>query len=113
MHELLSWIRHDNKQIIYADWRKLKGDEFVAAVDGLIEVYDQHEPDSLLVLIDIRDAYANREVKDRMKYANTVSAANKIAGVGVEGIKRVIANYVRKGIYFAKSTEDAKEWLVS
>ena len=113
MHEKLSWIEHAGKKILCADWQNLSDKIFVDAVDGIIEVYGENEADSLLVLIDITNSFANEEVKSRMEKANKVSAAKKIAGVGVVGVKRIIANVVRKGIYFARDSEDAKNWLVS
>ena len=113
MHAKLSWIEHANTKILYADWKNLSDDNFVSAVEGIIELYKTSKPHSILVLIDVTNSYANEEVKKKMKYANQISAAKKIAGIGVTGIKRVIANVVKKDIYFANDMNDAKKYLVS
>ena len=34
-----------------------------------------------------------------------------IALVGITGIKRVLAQMLKRDMHFAKSMEDAKEWL--
>ena len=44
---------------------------------------------------------------------STLGISRARATVGVKGIQKIIARAIKKGMYYAGSVDEAKEWLVN
>jgi hypothetical protein len=113
--ERITWIVHEGKRILYNNYEGLGGDEFV----GIIKQSEQEVLNSgqtvVYVINNVTDSYMNSEstraAKDWVKNCNKKGITMVLALVGVSGIRRVIAQAIKRDMYFAKSLEDAKAWL--
>ncbi|MBN1889358.1 MAG: hypothetical protein JW850_15290 [Thermoflexales bacterium] len=112
MSERLSVIEHNGKTIYAADFSELKGQEFLQTLQQALE-RDAKIPDESLIFQDITDSVVDNEIKNLLRQSMDMVKRKKfkVALVGVTGFKRTIAQLLNPSSYFAKSTEDALEWL--
>jgi hypothetical protein len=113
MSERLSTIEHKGKTIYAADFSGLKGEEYLQVLQRALD-RDAEIPDESLILQDITDSVVDVEVKNLLRQSMDMIKRKQfeVALVGVTGFKRTIAQLLNPSSYFAKSTEDALEWLV-
>lgn len=116
MEDRISEVSHKGKKIIYGDYSGLTFNDFV-------ETIDQHEKVSLkainkniMHLLNFTDCKMSGEARDRaktmLKTLNDNGYTVKAACFGIGTLQRIIASAVEKNMYFAKSKEDAMDWLV-
>ncbi|GAK51184.1 hypothetical protein U14_02426 [Candidatus Moduliflexus flocculans] len=115
-----TWIQYKGKRIIYADYRGLKGNELIAALDSEAKLA-QEAPGKVLILDDFTGSVADSAF---MEYAKKVGKeivepkTEKCAILGVEGMKKVLLNaynwFTGAGTHqrVFDSELAAKEWLV-
>lgn len=115
MSDRIRWIEHKGKKILFCDYSGLPGVEQLKVIEeAKNEMLKQPLDSVLLVLADITDTYTIQVVKE--KFTELTEVRNRFKGsdatVGITGVKKIMANAIKRGIYFADTIEDAKEWLV-
>ncbi len=115
---MAQWIEHAGKKILFLDCRGFGPEPYLKEMDALEREYENTghagEKNQMLVLIDITDsAYTNEAIRERMEAITKKSAAYGFALVGVFGIKKIIAAAIRPDVHFARSVDEAKDWLVN
>jgi hypothetical protein len=72
------------------------------------------QPGVISTISDITNSNVTTAVKKRFEamVKSTEGISKAKATVGVQGIQKVIANVIKKDLYFAASVDDAKEWIV-
>ena len=115
----VSFIEHKGKQILLNDLRGSRNvEENIAAFHEAQDTIVTQPPKSVLLLTDVSGAHYDSEAADHMKkFAVVVTPYVKAsAGVGVSGIKRIIAQVMMKlsgrKIELFDDVEQAKDWLV-
>jgi hypothetical protein len=114
----VQWIEHKGQRILYIDYSNLTIDEILGVLDQVTEeVLRQPKGSTVLTLTNMANTRTSKEMNEKAK---EMSAAirehvglSAVAIVGLRGIQKVIAQAVRKDIYYADSIEAAKDWLVS
>ena len=113
MSERLSIIEHKGKKIYAADFSGLRGEEYLSALQQALE-RDADLPDDALIFQDITGSVVDVEVKNLLRQSMDMVKRKRfrVALLGVTGFKRTIAQLLNPSSYFAKSKEDALEWLI-
>lgn len=107
------WISHAGKRILFTDFRGVTLEDYFPLLDEAIELIKKETPNSVYTL----SAHSKIHISDELKIKTNEfkKAAEGIskgtATFGLEGIQRIIAQAVKRGIYFAGSMEAALEWL--
>ena len=105
-------MTYQGKEIIYVNLAGLDEANQLKALDELDQVFSQKN--NILAVSNIENTTTTPAIKEKAA-SNYKKHQHKIKGealIGVTGIKRIIAQGVKKDIYFAKSLDDAKNWLV-
>ena len=112
MGQYVEVITYKGKEIIYLNLEGLDEGNQIKAMDEADKIFAMK--DNILNINNITNTITTPAVKERAKTL-TDKYKNQIKGqviVGVSGLKRMIAQGINKDMYFAKSLDDAKEWLV-
>ncbi len=116
MSDRMKWVDHKGQKILIEDFSGMSGEDFINEVGNAEKEILGSGQKTVLTITNFTNAVMSNESKER---ANTMMQAAKakgitlhIAAIGVSGIQRIIANAVVKDMHFAKSSDDAKEWLV-
>jgi hypothetical protein len=110
-------LEHQSKAIVFGDYSGLDGEDFVEAI-GQQEALSLESTDkNILHLLNFTGCRMSTAAKERadqmMKTLQSKGYTVKTACYGITGIQRVIANAVKRDMYFAKSEADARDWLVA
>jgi hypothetical protein len=116
MGKYVQWITHKGKRILFLNGAGLREAEYMAALEELKQEILK-ERDGAMVLVD---ATKTEMTTPAVNKAKEVAAATKAKGipdrpgvvVGLSGLKRAVAQLFGRGIHFASTIEEAKEWLV-
>ena len=114
MSDRIKWIEYKGAKILYADYSNLEEDEYVTEIDNFEKELIKNKPNSVLVITNTNNTYITSKINKRFKEMRekTKGISKASAVVGVTGVKKIIANAIRKDLYLARSIEDAKEWLI-
>ena len=116
MSDRIKWVDYKGQKILIEDYSSLKSEEFVAEIANAEEEIINSTEKLVLTLVNFSNARMSNEDKDRadqmIKGAQAKGITLFVAAIGVSGIQRIIANAVVKDMHFAKSSDEAKEWLV-
>ena len=115
----VTWIEYKGKKIIYGDYRKLKGNELITAVNQEAKLV-QETPGNVLILDDFTGCIADSAFMEHAKKIGKEiiePKTEKCAILGVEGMKKVLLNAynwftgaaTRQRVF--NSEFEAKEWL--
>ncbi len=109
------WIEYKGRKILLNDFKGLEGDDYVKAIKESEKESLSYGFKTVYMINDVTDSYMTPEsTKAAKHWVNTFKEKELnliIALVGIEGLRRVIAQAIRRDMYFAKNIEDAKEWL--
>jgi len=116
MGKYVQWTTHKGKRILFLNGAGLREAEYMAALEELKQEILK-ERDGAMVLVD---ATKTEMTTPTVNKAKEVAAATKAKGipdrpsvvVGLSGLKRAVAQLFGRGIHFASTIEEAKEWLV-
>jgi hypothetical protein len=116
MGKYVQWITHKGKRILFVNGAGLSEAEYIAAMEEMKQEILK-ERDGAMVLVDATKTEMTTPTVDKAK---EVAAATKAKGipdrpgvvVGLSGLKRAVAQLFGRGIHFASTIEEAKEWLV-
>ncbi len=117
MSKYVQWIEHKGKKILFSNYSGLEGEEYLRAIDETKqELLKQPAGSRVLTLTDTSNSHATVATKDKAKEQQAAmkekGIATQAALVGVSGWQKVIAQLIRRDVYFAQGIEDAKDWLV-
>jgi len=116
--ELMKWIPHKGKEILYEDYSNLKGDEIAIRVPIFSHLELQMGKKDMLLIIDLSDSFANKEAVKAFTEAGKVTGEIflKTAVLGITGVKKILLNVVNRLTQVnAKPFSDikaAKDYLV-
>lgn len=114
MNDRVYWLDHKGTRILYVDYSGTSDDEFIKVVDEFENELLKQAPGSVVTLTDVTNTVITNELRTRLREMaeRTQGRSRKAAAVGITGFKRAIAVLLRKDLYYAKSLEEAKDWLV-
>ncbi len=115
-----TWIEYKGKKIIYGDYRKLKGNDLMTALDEEAKLA-QGAPGRVLILDDFTGSVADSAFMEHVKKVGKEMVepkTEKCAILSVEGIKKVLLSAynwftgagARQRVFDSELA--AKEWLV-
>ena len=117
MGRYAQWITYKGKRILFVNCARLGEAEIVAAFD---EMKDEllKERVGPIVLIDISGIDMTTALISKAK---ELTAVTKDAGmkdgpnaiVGLTGLQKAVAQLFGRGVHFADSLDEAREWLVT
>lgn len=116
MENRVTHIVYKGKDILYVDYSGLRGKELVDVIEQQERASLQAEGDVILELVNFtncRLSESDRERGDIMVRRVTGNGYKiKAACFGITGLQRIIAQAVKRDLYFARTREEAREWLV-
>ena len=113
MSDRLSWIEHKGTRILYVDYTGTSEEEFIQTIDEFKNELLKQTPGSVGTLSNMTNTVVTPNVTRKFKELAEQTRGISIgaAAIGVTGFKMPIAEMVRKGIYYADSLKEAKDWL--
>jgi hypothetical protein len=110
------WVTHKGKRILFVNCARLGEAEILASFEEMKQELLK-ERIGPMVLIDISDIDMTTALISKAK---ELTAATKDAGikdgpnaiVGLTGLQKAVAQLFGRGVHFADSVEEAKEWLL-
>ncbi len=116
----ISFITHKGVKILYEDASQSKVDEILAFIEGAKAIIATQPKNSVLALVNVKDANFNITLTDTLKNFMKVNAPFiKCAAVyGVDGMKEIIFKGIlsvtgRKNVYLCKTLEEGKDYLAN
>jgi len=117
MSKYVQWIEYRGKKILVSNYSGLEEKEQIKAMEETKqELLKQPAGSQALTLTDVSKAPSTAATRDKAK---DLEAAIKGKGfvshaaiVGMSGWQKTMAQLIKPDAYFAKSIEDAKDWLV-
>ncbi|MCP4678996.1 MAG: STAS/SEC14 domain-containing protein [Deltaproteobacteria bacterium] len=112
------YIYHKNIKILVHDYSNLTGESAVHTVTAHADAVIRRGERNLVMLVDVTDAFADREVLAAFKrnWARNTGFFNKTAVVGAQGVVRFFLDLVNR---FANTNalafdeeQEALDWLV-
>lgn len=117
MSERIKWIDHKGKKILFNNYQGLKGDEYTQTIKESEKESLNSGMKTVYVLNDVTDSFMNDDstaaAKQWVNVCKDKGITLVISLVGISGLKRIVAQAVKRDMHFAKSLEDAKDWLAS
>jgi len=113
--ERCRWMEHQNIRILFTDFRGLKPEEYYPVIDKAILMIRNQAPCSVFTLSAHSQIHINEKLKDKTnEYKIAAEGISKGAATfGLAGIQKIIAQSVKKDVYFASSLEEALGWIVT
>ena len=116
MGKYTQWVTHKGKRILFVNCARLGEAEILASFEEMKQELLK-ERTGPMVLIDISDIDMTTALIGKAK---ELTAATKDAGikdgpnaiVGLTGLQKAVAQLFGRGVHFADSVGEAKEWLV-
>ena len=116
MGKNLQWMTHKGKRMLFLNAAGMREAEYMAALEEMKHELLK-ECDGTMVIVD---ATKTEMTTATVNKAKEVAAATKAKGipdrpgvvVGLSGLQRAVAQLFGRGIHFASTIEEAKEWLV-
>ena len=117
MSERVQWIDHKGKKILFNNYQGLKGDEYTQIIKESEKESINSGVKTVYVLNDVTDSFMNDDstaaAKHWVEECKKQGITLVISLVGITGLKRIVAQAVKRDMHFAKSVEDAKDYLAS
>lgn len=116
MANTINWIEYKGKKILFCDFSNYSEAQYLEGVDAMEkELLAQSGEGEHLLLIDVTGSHMTKATSARGKKTVAVMTRAGItattAMVGVDGIKRIIAQAISRDVHFAKDMQSAKDWL--
>jgi hypothetical protein len=114
------WITHQGKRIMFADYTNFGIDTSAlqAEINAVDDIICQKADGAILLLVDVRNTTTTIEAVELLKRssARTTRHLQKVAVIGVPGIRRMLLNVVSQfsgqEMIIFDDIESAKDWLV-
>jgi len=115
----ISWIDHQGKRVLYADYRGLKGEDLIKILEDGKEIQQAAGKD-VLVITDFTGAVIDSKFVSEIKKIGTELDPDmkKAAAVGLSAVQKILYNsYIRftgqhNKVKAFSTVEEALEWLV-
>ena len=117
MSKYVQWIEYRGKKILVSNYSGLEEKEQIKAMEETKqELLKQPAGSQALTLTDVSKAPSTAATRDKGKELEAAIAGKGFVSltaiVGLSGWQKVMAQLIKPDAYFAKSIEDAKDWLV-
>ncbi|WP_420315799.1 hypothetical protein [Ekhidna sp.] len=120
LEDRVSWLNHNNKRILYADYSGLKGDDLMTVFKKSKQTQINAGKDILLI-VNFTNAKANNEIVTALKQAGRELDADmkKTAVIGLAALHKIFYNgYIRVTGQGHKtktfnSVEESIDWITS
>jgi len=117
MSKYVQWIEYRGKKILVSNYSGLEEKEQIKAMDETKqELLKQPAGSQVLTLTDVSKARSTTTTRDKGKELEAAIKGKEFVShtaiVGLSGWQQVMAQLIKPDSYFAKSIEDAKDWLV-
>jgi hypothetical protein len=113
----IEWIKYKEADILFCDYRGLTGEAYITGITEQEKEVLNCGKERVLVLLDTTDSHMSKDSTQRAKVLEgkikKEGITQTMAIVGFSGLHRIIGKAIKRDIHFAKSLEEAKEWLVS
>ena len=105
-------LTHNGKEIVYLNMEGLDEAEQLKAIDEADKLFATKN--NILNLTNVSNTVTTPAITEKANNLNSKYKANIKAQaiLGVGGMKRIIAQGMNRGMYFAKNIDEAKDWLV-
>ncbi len=108
-------LNHKGKHIIYANYAGVSGSEFIDILKKQEKLSLRSIKKDIYHLMNFTDCKMENNSRNRANEMLTNLRANgftvKSACYGITGLQRIIANVVKRDLFFAKDEYAAKDWL--
>ena len=116
MAKYVQFITYKGKLILHTNAASLEEAEFVVALEEMKQALLK-EGQGTLALTDVTGikltkAFVNKAKEVTAALEKTLGWGRPSAIVGITGLQKSVAQLFSKGVYYANSIEEAKEWLV-
>ncbi|MDM8001119.1 MAG: hypothetical protein QUS33_14315 [Dehalococcoidia bacterium] len=116
MAKYVQWITHKGKRILFLNAKGLREAEYMVAQEELKQALLK-ERKSTMVLVDATGTEMTTKTTNKAKEVAAATAAEGIPDgpsvvVGLTGLQRAVAQLFGRGVHFASSLDEGKEWLV-
>ncbi len=115
MNIKVTLLNHKGKQIIYANYAGVTGSEFIDILQKQETLSLQSIKKDIYHLMNFTDCKMENNSRNRANEMLSKLRANgysvKSACYGITGLQRIIANVVKRDLFFAKNEYAAKDWL--
>ncbi len=116
MSDRIKWVNHKAHKILYCDYSVMRPEAIMPEIVDAEKKTLENGLKVTLVLNNFTQCYMSKQTKERaveyVRKANVRGIKIITACMGISGLQRLIAQAVVRDMYFAKSEEDAKDWLV-
>ena len=116
MAKYVQFITYKGKRILHTNAAGLEEAEFVVALEEMKQALLK-EGEGTLALADVTGLKLTKAFVEKAKEVN--AAIEKTPGwgrpsaiVGITGLQKAVAQLFSRGVYYANTIEEAKEWLV-
>lgn len=109
----VEWVDLGDARILYCDYSGLSEEEQIEAMEETLKQYSSMSTGELLVLTNLSGTQTTERVKEK---ANELTArlaphTRAQAVIGLEGLRRTLAELFFEDVYIADSYDDAVKWL--
>ncbi len=114
MPNRIEWIQHKGKSILKLDYSGLSEEEYCQTVDKVREILLTQPKNSILSVVTISHGNITDGIlrKARFHRLRTKDHLKAVAAVGLSGILKIIVEIIYRDVYFAKTYDEALNWLV-
>ncbi len=116
MAKYVQFITYKGKRMLHTNAVGLEEAEFLVALEEMKQALLKEGQDTL-ALTDVTGLSATKAFVKKAKEVN--AAVEKTPGwgrpsavVGLTGLQKAVAQLLGRGVYYANTIEEAKEWLV-
>jgi hypothetical protein len=113
MSDRVRWIEHKGAEILYVDYSGTSEEEYVETIEAFKNELLKCPPGSVVTLTNVADSTITEKVTEKFKelQEQTKGISKAGAAIGVTGFKRALAQLIKRDLHFARSMEEAKDWL--
>ena len=116
MSDRVRWFEHQGLKVLLEDFSNLPEDEFVKAIQEAERLMLESGDKVIYAICKMHGVRMTDAVK---KAAQALMDNTKPKGIyihstmiGMSTVQRILANAIKRDMYFAKTDEDAKAWLL-
>ncbi len=112
--ERFRWIAHKNKRIFCTDYSGLDEEAYCHTADAARAVLTQEPPNSVLCVAIVDSGKVTEKIRDKAKEQREATRPHlkALAAVGLKGPIKILAQLIYRDIHYAKTLEEALDWLV-
>ncbi len=116
MGDRIRWIEHQGLKILVEEFTNLPEAEFVKAIQEAEKAMLESGDKNIFVLAKMEGVRMTDITKEAGQSLVDNTKAQGItvhsAMLGLSSLQRIIANAVKRDMYFGKTDDDAKDWLL-